>query len=92
MSKSETTNRVRDNQSQSAASWRSLMVLRLGNQGLLPQEIARETGIPVSTVYRYYWIWFGKRRAQVARHKQAAKLLAQTWEQDQAELQRLEQP
>ena len=92
MSESEATKRACDNQCQSAASWRSLIVLRLGNQGLLPQEIARETGIPVSTVYRYYWIWFGKRRAQVARHRQAARLLAQTWEQDHTELQQLEQP
>jgi len=67
---------------QDVASWRSLTVRRLGNQGLLPQDITRETGIPRSTVYRYYWKWFGKRQAQIARRKQAAELLAQMWERD----------
>ena len=71
---------------QSVASWRSLTVLHLGNQGLLPQDIVRETGIPRSTVYRYYWKWFGKRQAQIARRKQAAELLAQMWERDRAGL------
>ena len=74
---------------QTVASWRSRTVLRLGCQGLLPLDIARETGIPVSTVYRHYWMWFGKRRAQIARRKQAVENLVQMWERDHVEPERL---
>jgi len=74
---------------QSVASWRSLTVLRLGCQGLSPQDIIRETGIPRSTVYQYYWNWFGKRRAQIARRKQAVENLVQMWERDHVEPERL---
>ena len=74
---------------QTDASERSRTILRLGCQGLLPQDIARETGIPVSTVYRHYWMWFGKRRALSARRRQAVEQLKQIWQQHRAESERL---